>query len=214
MLFQLADMTRRTARYRIHGLEHLYACRAENRPVIWTAWHGMTMLLAAGLLQHVDPERFVLLLPDEWRGAALAHFATRMRAHPFRMDVSGADPSMGAARRLLKLVGMVRGGMDCYITPDGPDGPAFVPKPGIAFIAARSGAVILPVGGHTRTAYRLNRWDEYRMPLPYSRIHVVIGAPVVLTKDAAANTRRLTGAMHRVSAAAVADYYGAWSGDV
>ncbi len=207
-LYALARLTRGTARYRIAGREYLAACRAAGRPVVWSAWHGMTMMLVGYFLREFDPSRLLIILPDDWRGESLERFTRRLGARPFPMNVKDAA-SMATARQLVRLTRLTRAGHDSYMTPDGPDGPAYRPKPGVAFLAQKSDAALLPVGAYTRTGYRLPRWDRYVVPRPFSRIDVVIGPPVPTPAGAPleAILSQLTDALHRVTAQAAANYY-------
>lgn len=208
LLYTLARLTRRTARYEISGQEHFEAANNSGQPVIMAAWHGMTMLLIGFFWQHHDLRRIVLPLPDDWRGEILAVFIAKLGAKPFRLNLHG-DESLGTARSLLQLVRELKQGSHCYITPDGPGGPAYQIKPGVAFMTQKAKAILLPVGAFTRTAYRVNRWDQYCAPYPFSRICVVVGKPVEVPASASyANiTDSLTDALHRVSAQAITNYY-------
>lgn len=148
-------------------------------------------------------------MPDDWRGGALSVFASLVGADPFPMDLTGSE-SMATARKLADLVRRVRQGYDCYITPDGPDGPAYVIKPGAVYIAKKARATILPVGAYVRHGYRLNRWDQYAVPYPFSRISIAIGAPMTVSRDREdldLVVERLTDMLHRVTAQSAANYY-------
>jgi lysophospholipid acyltransferase (LPLAT)-like uncharacterized protein len=205
-LYWLAQITCRTGRYQVAGLEHLVRSRAAG-PVIFVAWHGMTMLLAGFFLRHYDVDRLVLIVPDDWRGATLSAWAKKVGAEPFRLNLRG-DSSMASARRLAQLLRLLRQGRDAYVTPDGPDGPAYLIKPGVTYLAQKSGASLLPLGAFTPTAYRLKRWDHYFVPYPYSRISLVIGPPLsVGAGEHTATSQPLTDALHQVTNQAVADYY-------
>jgi lysophospholipid acyltransferase (LPLAT)-like uncharacterized protein len=166
------------------------------------------MMLAGFLLQQYDAGTMAIMMPDDWRGEVLGHWAGRLGALPLRMHLHG-DVTLATARKLAQLVRLLRQGQDTYVTPDGPDGPAYHVKPGVAYLAQKSGATLLPVGAYTRTGHRLNRWDRYVVPRPFSRIAVVIGEPVPAPAGAvlAAITGPLTGALHRVAAQAAANYY-------
>ena len=207
-LYLLSQITRHTATYQIGGHKRIDVNANPKHPVIWVAWHGMTMMLAGFVLQNYSPDSLIIMMPDDWRGETLAQWATRIGATPWRLNLKG-DLSMGTARKLAKMVRMLRQGRDAYITPDGPDGPAYHVKPGVAYLAQKSGATLLPVGAYTRTGYRLNRWDQYVVPRPYSRISVVVGEPYRLEgrQELSEVTERLTDILHRVSAQAAANYY-------
>jgi lysophospholipid acyltransferase (LPLAT)-like uncharacterized protein len=205
-LHWLAQITCRTARYQLAGLEHLARSQAAG-PVIFVAWHGMTMLLAGFFLRQYDMGRLVLIVPDDWRGATLSLWARRVGAEPFALNLKG-DSSMASARRLAHLVRLLRQGRDGYVTPDGPDGPAYLIKPGVTYLAQKSGATLLPLGAYTRTAYRLKRWDHYLVPYPYSRVSLEVGTPLrVAPGEHAAAIQPLTEALHHVTNQAVAAYY-------
>lgn len=207
-LFFLSRLTGRTGRYQVSGLDCFQEWRAAGRPVILAAWHGMTMMLASYFVNHFDPGSFVLILPDDERGRNLSVWARKLGAHPFCLRLSG-DNTLASARQLVNLVKLVKEGRDCYITPDGPDGPAYRIKPGVAYIAQKAQAAILPVGAYTRTGYRLNRWDQYTIPRPYSRISLVVGEPLPppASGETAVLIEQLTAALHRVTAQAAANYY-------
>lgn len=207
-LYALSQMTRRTGRYQVAGRENVEEAQAAGTAVIWAAWHGMTMMLAGFVLQAYDPGGLLIMMPDDWRGEALAHWAQRLGAVPYPLNLHG-DSTMASARKLAQMVRRIREGQDAYLTPDGPDGPAYQVKPGIAYLAQKTGAALLPAGAYTRTGHRLNRWDRYVVPRPFSRIAVVIGEPLLVPPGAelAMVTERLTDALHRVTMQAAANYY-------
>lgn len=207
-LYLLARTVQSTARYQVNGRVHLYHALASGKPIILTAWHGMTMMLAGFLTRYLNPQRIVLLMPDDWRGQALQIFARQMGARPFPINLHG-DATLGAARRLVDLVRLVKEGHHCYITPDGPDGPGYVIKPGVTYIAQKSGGLILPVGAYARHGYRLPRWDRYTVPYPFSRISIQIGVPLLVKRgeEVTAVSHTLTHALHQVTAQAAANYY-------
>lgn len=208
-LYALARLTNRTCRFQIGGMNHFEAALATGRPIIFVAWHGMTMMLVSIFSDLLDVSQIVLIVPDDWRGDALSLFSRKLGANPFPMNLTG-ERSMSAARRLAALVRQVKQGSHCYITPDGPDGPAYKIKPGVAYIARRANALILPMGAYARRRYRLNRWDRYVVPYPFGRISAEIAPPISVEKsedDLNAVTERLTDALHRATAQAAANYY-------
>jgi lysophospholipid acyltransferase (LPLAT)-like uncharacterized protein len=205
-LHLLAEITRKSGRYQVEGVDHLLAAQAAG-PVVMTAWHGMTMMLAGFFLNHYDdPRKLLLILPDDWHGGVLQVWINKMGAQPFPMDLTG-ESGMSAARQLSRLIKLIRAGNDSYITPDGPEGPAYQVKPGVVYLAQKTGATILPLGAYTRSAYRVNRWDQYAAPYPFSRLSLVIGEPVDSAGDTAEVGQRIQTALHQVAAQAAANYY-------
>jgi len=203
-LFIYARLIERTAHYRVRGQANVTQARATGRPIIWTAWHGMNMMLVPCLLRYIVPDQTTLIVPDDYRGEALATWARLVGGHavPISMEVD----SLVSSRRLVALIRAVRGGMDCYIAPDGPDGPTHVPKPGIAFIARKSLASLLPMGAFASPRYIIPRWDRYSIPLPFARIAVVVGEPISVAPqaDLSAVCEKLVAVLNRAEAEAEA----------
>jgi lysophospholipid acyltransferase (LPLAT)-like uncharacterized protein len=185
-----AGLIWRTARYQVEGRQHVQRVRAAGRPLIIAAWHGMTMMLTGYIAALEDPSQYLLVVPDDPRGAVLSVWARRLRASPFAISMD-AD-SMVAARRLLALIRQMKQGKDLYLNPDGPDGPSHEPKQGVVFIARKAGALIVPAAAYTATGFRIPRWDRYIVPLPFSRITVVLGEPLEVAPEADAEGARVT----------------------
>lgn len=177
-----AGLAWRTARYQVEGQGHIRQVHATGRPLIIAAWHGMTMMLTGYIAAQEDPSQYLLVVPDDPRGAVLSVWARRMEVTPFVISMQ-AD-SMVAARRLLALIRQMRQGKNLYLNPDGPDGPSHEPKQGVIFIARKAGALIVPAAAFTATGFRIPRWDRYVVPFPFSRITVVLGSPLELALEA------------------------------
>ncbi len=197
-LYLVAQLTRQSAHFQVSGSHHLEAVLNSGRPTLFTAWHGMTMMLVGFIGQQYDLSQLVLPMPDDWRGGNLAVFTRKFGATPFPMNLDG-DNTLATARQLAKIVRLIKAGRGSYITPDGPDGPAYVIKPGLAYIARKVDAAILPMGAYTRHGYRLPRWDRYVVPYPFSRISICIGAPKARAGTKRANRCKRTADQYAAS---------------
>jgi lysophospholipid acyltransferase (LPLAT)-like uncharacterized protein len=89
-----------------------------------------------------------------------------------------------AARALARQLGdLGAGGYSLVVTPDGPWGPYRVAKPGALIVARQSGLPILPVAVRAQPALRLTRrWDRQLLPLPFSRLSLVVGEPMTISE--------------------------------
>lgn len=207
-LYFLSQLVWKTCKFQVQHPDRLKQVISGDRPVIYTGWHGVTMM-AIPLLQkfHNQLHDFVVLMPDDWRGTALRIWAEKMGATPHPMNLIG-DTSLAMAKQVLRLTRLVTAGKSLYINPDGPDGPAHEIKPGIIYIARKANAVILPIGAYTRHAYIVPRWDRYAVPYPFSRISAHIGEPIeVLPEDDKVAEQLVTNALNAVTLQAAADYY-------
>jgi lysophospholipid acyltransferase (LPLAT)-like uncharacterized protein len=81
------------------------------------------------------------------------------------------------------------------ITPDGPRGPPWKFKPGAVLLAQLSQRPIIPLAYAASRAWKI-KWDKFVIPQPFSRIAIVVGAPVYVAKGLdAAGLERLQAEM-------------------
>jgi len=115
------------------------------------------------------------------------------------LAVVRGSSSRGGARALAALVRSMKRGRDTAFAVDGPRGPYGVVKLG-AIVAAKSAAALLvPVGSACARAWTFERaWDKFRVPFPFSRVAVVVGAPL----EASVTADELARAITRVNEAA------------
>lgn len=170
-----------TARLTVHGDEHIREMLRSDRPSVMAAWHGQGHLLLAYLIGRFDLSRVSVIVTDDERTQVLAPMVRMLGGRPFA--ISGDDRSVAGPSRMKELIRELRAGRIGYLHPDGPDGPARVPKEGVAFLAALAGARILPFGAYTTSGYRIPRWDQYALPLPFCRIALVIRPSFFVSRD-------------------------------
>lgn len=199
-----------TSHYQVRGQEHLEDAWAQHQSIVWTAWHGLTMMISGyvlNLLAQRDGYRLALIVPTDWRGNTLSTWARHIGVEPHA--VSHHSASLAEARGVVQVLRAMRQGADCYINPDGPDGPPYVVKPGAVFIAQRAGGCLVPVGAFTATKYTMKRWDRYSVPLPFSRIAIFFGEPVPAPRDGDSTViaQTLTTALHQAAADAEKLYH-------
>ena len=205
-LYLYSQIVRHTARYHLLGKENLDTLDAAGRPAIWTSWHGVTMMISGFLLPHFAGATSygIIIVPDDWRGDTLAEWIRISGASS--LAVSMQENSLVAARRFLRLVREIKKGKSAYLNPDGPDGPSGVPKPGLAFLASRSGAAVLPAGVYTPNRVQLRRWDHYSLPFPFCQITLLFGEPLTIApdEDTGAAGERIAAAINQAMAEAEA----------
>jgi hypothetical protein len=65
------------------------------------------------------------------------------------------------------------------IAIDGPLGPAGKVKSGALHLAARLGAVIMPINIASRPSWTItSRWDRFKIPLPWAKIDLKVSSPI------------------------------------
>jgi len=89
----------------------------------------------------------------------------------------------GGQQAFLQMLKLVRQGCSGGFTCDGPIGPAYVAKPGVITLAARTGAPILPVVSDASPCHEFSSWDRTILPLPGAGLTVAFGAkPILIPK--------------------------------
>lgn len=111
----------------------------------------------------------------------------------------------GGVRAYLQLLQLLSKGSSVCITPDGPRGPAREVKSGIVHLAQRSGCLLVPMGLAVSRQRRLRSWDRTLLPLPFGRVVITLGEPIVVRPGTAA----ATAAVHQLGQAL--DASSAWA---
>jgi lysophospholipid acyltransferase (LPLAT)-like uncharacterized protein len=64
------------------------------------------------------------------------------------------------------------------ITPDGPRGPKEQVKSGAAQLALLSKAPVIVLSVYPQNAWRLNSWDKFMIPKPFSKLTIHVSTPI------------------------------------
>jgi lysophospholipid acyltransferase (LPLAT)-like uncharacterized protein len=166
---------------------------AAERPWVLAFFHGTQFPLLAWKRR----KKTVVLVSLSRDGAMQA----RALAVNGMTIVRGSSSRRGAAG-LRALIGRMReDGCDAAFAVDGPRGPYGVAKPGALAAARATGAVVVPMGAYAERAITLKKaWDRFMLPLPFSRVRVVLGAP--LEASALRDAGRVERAIREVNAEA------------
>jgi lysophospholipid acyltransferase (LPLAT)-like uncharacterized protein len=84
---------------------------------------------------------------------------------------------------LKKIIKNLRKGYSLAITPDGPRGPKYKINSQIVNIAKLSGAKILPANCDISRSIRLNSWDKFIFPLPFSKLSYYFDENIIINKN-------------------------------
>jgi lysophospholipid acyltransferase (LPLAT)-like uncharacterized protein len=82
-----------------------------------------------------------------------------------------------------ELVRDLKNGYSTVILPDGPSGPAFIPKPGVFHISLKSNVPIVPIKFNGSKFFESGSWDRKKWPIPFSLIRVELGNPIQVTAE-------------------------------
>jgi lysophospholipid acyltransferase (LPLAT)-like uncharacterized protein len=147
-----------------------------GRPVLVATWHQMIL---PGVAFFRDRGGYVMISKSR-DGELIARVSRRLG---FR-GVRGSS-SRGGSEALLAMIEALRGGGQGTIMVDGPRGPAREPKAGCVVAASKAGVPLVPLGCRVRRAIQARSWDRTLIPLPFARIVLSLGDPIVVPPEAA-----------------------------
>ncbi len=163
----------------IVGEEYLEQVTAGNKAFIPCYWHQQIMFGAWYMYQLlkrgirigflVSPSKdgeIATNVINSWGGTVIRGSETR----------TGAQ----AMRDMYNLI--VKEKVSPAINSDGPQGPLHVFKTGDLMLSQLTQAPLLPLACAASRAWRLNSWDRFLIPRPFSRIAIVIGEPFTTPK--------------------------------
>lgn len=152
-------------------------------PRILVFWHNRIPAISIGFLRHypTHPSRkgvSVLTSPSK-DGDILAGVMANLGMG----SVRGSSSRRGSTA-IRELSSLLEAGIDLAITPDGPRGPKYSLGPGAVFLAQKTGVPILPLHACYHRAIRLKTWDNFAIPLPFSRVDIVMGSYMTVDPEA------------------------------
>lgn len=157
-----------TCRLTVRGSQYFDEALAQGA-VIAPFWHYSIFYT----LHHLRQYPGVALVSASRDGEFIARIAQRLDF----ATVRGSSHRQGV-QALKGLVKAMREGRHVGLVADGSQGPARRAQPGAVFLAAKSGALILPMAWAAERCKIFGSWDRTVLPLPFSRIVLRYGKPM------------------------------------
>jgi lysophospholipid acyltransferase (LPLAT)-like uncharacterized protein len=165
-----------TLRFRLHAKSAL-APQGETN-YIWAVWHNCLFSFPLIYRKFFADRRGAALTSASRDGAVAAAVVRFLGIAPIR----GSNSRRGG-QAMLELASWLSEGYDIALTPDGPRGPRYHLSPGLVLLAKRTGTPVMPVSVRYHDCWKLDSWDRFRIPKPFSRIDVHVGPAVVVPAD-------------------------------
>ena len=101
---------------------------------------------------------------------------------PLVRGSSGKD----SVKSLVQIIKLIKNEGYSLGTPlDGPKGPVYEVKPGMVYVAQKSGKQLILVGGAYSKKWVFSKtWDKFQLPKPFSKVVCVVGKPIDVPTDA------------------------------
>ena len=170
-----------TVRWRIDDASQLLA-NTPQRSCIFAFWHNRIFLMPYLFRKHWHTrqrDRVAVLVSASKDGEKLARVLSK-----FNLICVRGSSSRRGKEALRELARLVEEGYDVGITPDGPRGPKYHCEDGVISLSQITQAPIIPVSYDLAQKITVNSWDNFMIPLPFTRATLRIGAPMTVPADA------------------------------
>jgi lysophospholipid acyltransferase (LPLAT)-like uncharacterized protein len=160
-----------TWRVRFIGRKYVDDLTRKKKPFVLVFWHG-DMLMGWYFHRHRGYSSLVSMSKD---GDILAEILRQ-----WKYSVIRGSSSKGGKNARMEMEELIRNNCVLVVTPDGPQGPRHEMKMGALRIAQKTGVPVISVTFTVNRAYQLRSWDNFIVPLPFSKIVVQYRAPEIV----------------------------------
>jgi lysophospholipid acyltransferase (LPLAT)-like uncharacterized protein len=144
------------------------------RGAVLAIWHGSAPSLLAAFTARRPHMPLKLMVSGDARGDCVALFCRWLG-----FEIVRGDAEHGGWKALIQIANAVHHGATALISPDG-NGPPCIARVGAAALASAVRVPLIPVGADCRpSVFERHKWDNARNPLPYGRIAVACGEPLM-----------------------------------
>lgn len=147
--------------------------------VVLAFWHEYNLVAAAAAHRLRRHRHHVSFSTQTFRGRVMNAMLGALDAGSVPLPAEGERAEAARLSRDMARIG--REGASLVVSPDGPFGPYRQAKPGALIVAREAGIPLQPWAVWASPAIRLRgRWDRHVVPLPFCRLRVEEGNPVVV----------------------------------
>ena len=164
-----------TNKWNIEGENNYQNLLRNNNSVIISIWHGRVL----NFVKQLANNQFYALAGTHNDAEIISRICLDTGWKVIRGSSSdkGKEAFEGIVEAL-KIPGSL-----VAMTPDGPKGPAKIPKAGVIKAAQNTGVAIIPAASHCTKHWGFKNWDTFYIPKPFGRIEVIYGEPVYFKHD-------------------------------
>lgn len=159
-----------TCRWHVSGFNHVENLLNKNSSFIIAFWHGNLLIPYYRLAKY----RFHVLAGFHKDAELGVQIGKRLGWKFLR-----GSSSQNGSEVFQQMIDLLSKPNSVFaITPDGPKGPAKIPKPGAVRAAQKTGVPIIPTAGRSRRSWRFTNWDTFYVTKPFTRIELKFGKPL------------------------------------
>lgn len=187
-----------TYRWRYLNTEVFRNAIAEGGVII-PFWHNR--IIGACTSPFWKPYNTVVVVSQHTDGEIIAQIQGRFGHRAIR-----GSATRGGREALDEMVADVNRGAVVGITPDGPRGPKYVAKNGVAALAERSGRPVICFIIAARSRWKFSSWDNFELPKPFTECTLLFGRPILCHGDVKQTREKIEIEMKRMVEEAEALY--------
>jgi len=189
-----------TLRLKVINLEAVNTVHRQGKQIIFASWHGQFFPGAYFFRRW----KMCILPITSLRGQIIASLGRKYGYCIIPYPEFGTPGErIQSAQRVLRTI---KDGYNLALAVDGPPQPLYHKvNPGVLYFAQKTGYPLIPVGFHIeRKMTMFWRWDKYEIPLPFSRMAIALGEPLMVPADLEVvelkkTTRNLEEQLHKTS---------------
>jgi lysophospholipid acyltransferase (LPLAT)-like uncharacterized protein len=144
-------------------------------PAVFVFWHNAVV----GACWWYRNRDIAVMTSSSFDGEYIARIIEKFGYRAVR-----GSSTRGPVRALLGMHTAIEEGRSVAFTIDGPKGPKYVAKPGPVLLARNVNVPITPFYVAVERAWRLNSWDGFVIPKPFSRAYVRVSRFVHVPENA------------------------------
>jgi len=164
----------RTWRVRMVNFRSIAGEHEAGRSCIYAISHGR-MLATMWVMRRRGVR---LLISEHFDGELIARILKC-----FGFGAARGSATRGGAKALRELVREAER-FELAVTPDGPRGPFLSVKPGLPYLASRTGRSIVVGSFDADRRIQFRSWDRFRFPAPFATVVIAIAPPRRIPEDA------------------------------
>lgn len=176
LIYYVIRLLNLTYRYTYLNVENLEFAKRHNvnGTYAYAAWHQNIM---AGIMSTIGSS-FVVIVSLSKDGDLVATTLEKLGNRLAR-----GSSSRGGKKAMTEMIELMRLGFPAALSVDGPRGPAREVKSGIVEIARVTNSCIVPYIVYSKCFWSFNSWDKFRFPIPFTRIVIKYGNPIIVPED-------------------------------
>lgn len=175
ILYLLFKLIFKTYRFKIENQEIIDQLRESGKPFIYAFWHEHILATIASQ----NPHNVYAMISQSDDGQIATDIVKKMGFNAIR-----GSSDRRAVRVAKQAIKVLRAGSILGIAIDGPKGPRREIKEGIASIARLCEVPILGLVFRPQSYWEVRSWDRFKIPRPFSKIHLQYSQPVEIPKSA------------------------------